>query len=168
MSATEYRAQFDAVVTFANGGGLRTEGFRIDVPGPEVSPQEVARLFITSLNLTRTDLTWPRCRWSPAPSCPRSWSARPAPARARSMSSARWLAEHGARLVGIDSVNIDNLQSGGHRPAHSLLLRAGIPVVEHLTGLSQLPPTGFWFSAAPIPIASAGTFPVRAYATIPE
>src|ERR1700753_1702532 len=51
MSATEYRAQFDAVVTFANGGGLRTEGFRIDVPGPDVSPQEAARFFITSLNL---------------------------------------------------------------------------------------------------------------------
>jgi hypothetical protein len=51
MSVTEYRAQFDAVVTFANGGGLRTESFRIDVPGPEVSPQEVARLFITALNL---------------------------------------------------------------------------------------------------------------------
>jgi hypothetical protein len=28
----EYRAQFDAVVTFANGGGLRAEGFRVDVP----------------------------------------------------------------------------------------------------------------------------------------
>jgi arylformamidase len=82
-------------------------------------------------------------------------------------TGARWLAEHGARLVGIDSVNLDDLQSGGHRPAHSLLLRAGIPVVEHLTGLAQLPPTGFWFTAAPIPFAGVGTFPVRAYATIP-
>ena len=51
MSVNEYRAQFDAVVTFANGGGLRTEGFRIDVPGPDVSPPEVARRFITALNL---------------------------------------------------------------------------------------------------------------------
>lgn len=51
MSATEYRAQFDAVVTFSNGGGLRADGFRVDVPGPDVTEQDVARLFIASLNL---------------------------------------------------------------------------------------------------------------------
>jgi arylformamidase len=83
-------------------------------------------------------------------------------------AGARWLAERGAQLVGIDSVNIDDIQGGGRRPAHSILLRAGIPVVEHLTGLSQLPPTGFRFTAAPIPLAGFGTFPTRAYATIPE
>ena len=57
-------------------------------------------------------------------------------------AGARWLAERGARLVGIDSVNIDDIQGGGRRPAHTILLRAGIPVVEHLTGLSQLPRPG--------------------------
>src|ERR1700760_2996726 len=51
MTATEYRAQFDAVVTFSNGGGLHAEGFRVDVPGPGVSAEEVGRLFIASLNL---------------------------------------------------------------------------------------------------------------------
>jgi kynurenine formamidase len=82
-------------------------------------------------------------------------------------AGARWLAGHGARLVGIDSVNIDDIEGGGHRPAHSVLLRAGIPVIEHLTGLGQLPPTGFRFTAAPIPLAGFTTFPVRAYAVIP-
>jgi len=51
MSATEYRAQFDAVVSFSNGGGLRADGFRVDVPGPDVTEQDVASLFIASLNL---------------------------------------------------------------------------------------------------------------------
>jgi 2',3'-cyclic-nucleotide 2'-phosphodiesterase (5'-nucleotidase family) len=51
MSATEYRARFDAVVTFSNGGGLRADGFRVDVPGPDVTEQDVASLFIASLNL---------------------------------------------------------------------------------------------------------------------
>src|SRR5436305_12883690 len=51
MSATEYRAQFDAVVTFSNGGGLRADGFRVDVPGPDVTVQDIAGLFIASLNL---------------------------------------------------------------------------------------------------------------------
>ncbi|HEY2281822.1 MAG TPA: cyclase family protein [Streptosporangiaceae bacterium] len=306
MSAVEFRAQFDAVVTFANGGDLRTEGFRIDVAGPDVSPQEVAQLFITSLSLlmvesvelhglrvfaephkgtrggpsdrpvapdtgrrrivdlshpiydglitypglpgpelapyltreqsreqyapgtefqidtvtmignTGTYLDSPFHRYPdgldlaalPLESCAEvpAVLARVAGSGSRAVdvgalaaldvsgravllhtggdtdwgraayatdapylteAGARWLAEHGARLVGIDSVNVDDLDNGGHRPAHSILLRAGIPVVEHLTGLGQLPPTGFWFTAAPIPVAGFGTFPVRAYAKIP-
>jgi len=83
-------------------------------------------------------------------------------------AGARWLAGHGARLVGIDSVNIDDAQAGGPRPAHSILLGAGIPVVEHLTGLGQLPPAGFLFTAAPVPVEAFATFPVRAYATVPR
>ncbi len=43
----------------------------------------------------------------------------------------------GVALVGIDSVNIDDTR-GGARPAHTGLLEAGIPVVEHLTGLDRL------------------------------
>jgi len=315
MADAEYRAQFDAVVTFANGGGLRADGFRVDVPGPDVGEQEVADLFVASLNLlmvgsvelsnvsvfaephkgTRggpadrpagagtgatkivdlshpiTDgmITYPGL---PAPEVgpylTRAQSRRryaagtefqidtitmvgntgtyldspfhryadgtdlaglpleacvdlPAvlartvgsgiravdvgalaglevagravllhtggdahwgePAYATGASylteaGASWLAEHGARLVGIDAVNIDDIEGGiesgieggGHRPAHSILLRAGIPIVEHLTGLGQLPPTGFRFTAAPIPIVGTGTFATRAYATVSQ
>jgi arylformamidase len=307
MAATEYRAQFDAVVTFANGGGLRADGFRVDVPGPDVSERDVAGLFIASLNLLMVDAVELRnlrvfaeqhkgTRGGPSdrPMAPDSRRRRivdlshpvrdgmitypglPAPdirphltreqsrqryepgtefqideitlvgntgtyldspfhryadgldlaalplercvelpavvARTAGSGSravdvgavaaldvagravllhtggdadwgkagyatdapylteagARWLVGHGAVLVGIDSVNIDDIQSGGHRPAHSILLRAGVPVVEHLTGLGQLPATGFRFTAAPVPLAGAGTFPVRAYAAIPE
>jgi kynurenine formamidase len=78
---------------------------------------------------------------------------------------AHWLADSGAALVGIDSVNVDDT-SGGARPAHSILLAAGIPIVEHMTGLGDLPPQGFRFHAAPPLIAGMGTFPVRAYAAI--
>jgi kynurenine formamidase len=79
---------------------------------------------------------------------------------------ARWLVEHGARLVGIDAVNIDDTTTRA-RPAHSVLLGAEVPVVEHLTGLGQLPPTGARFTAAPPRFAAFGTFPVRAYAAVP-
>ena len=47
------------------------------------------------------------------------------------------------------------------------LLAAGIPVVEHLTGLDRLPDNGFRFHAAPPRFAGMGTFPVRAYAVVP-
>jgi kynurenine formamidase len=76
-----------------------------------------------------------------------------------------WLVEHGAALVGIDSINIDDM-GDKTRPAHTQLLRAGIPIVEHLRGLEELPATGFRFSAAPPRFQGVGTFPVRAYAVV--
>lgn len=78
---------------------------------------------------------------------------------------AAWLVANGAALVGIDSLNIDD-GADGARPAHTTLLRAGIPIVEHLTGLEQLPLTGFRFTAVPARVAGMATWPVRAYATI--
>ena len=73
----------------------------------------------------------------------------------------------GAALVGIDSVNIDDTESGGERPGHTLLLGAGVHVVEHLTNLAALPPRGARFTAAPPAIEGFGTFPVRAFAELP-
>lgn len=78
---------------------------------------------------------------------------------------AAWLVAHGAALVGIDSVNIDDV-AGGARPAHSALLAAGIPIVEHLCGLAELPASGFRFHAAPPMVAGMNSFPVRAYAVV--
>ncbi len=80
--------------------------------------------------------------------------------------AARALVDGGAVLVGIDSVNIDDTV-GAERPAHSLLLAAGVPIVEHLTGLAQLPDTGATFTAVPVAVRGLATFPVRAFATVP-
>ena len=81
-------------------------------------------------------------------------------------AGAAWLAGHGAAVVGIDAVNIDDT-ADDQRPAHSFLLAAGVPVVEHLTGLSQLPPTGARFTAVPLRVEGLGTVPVRAFARLP-
>lgn len=81
--------------------------------------------------------------------------------------AAEWLAASGAALVGIDSQNIDDTHDAS-RPAHTILLGAGIPIVEHLTGLGGLPTSGFRFTAAPPRVAGMGTWPVRAYATLPN
>ncbi|REK76770.1 cyclase family protein [Paenibacillus paeoniae] len=79
--------------------------------------------------------------------------------------AARYLLEQGAVLVGIDSFNIDDT-SGKARPVHSVLLKAGIPIVEHLCNLQQLPDSGFNFHAVPPKIKGVGTFPVRACAEL--
>ena len=80
-------------------------------------------------------------------------------------AGAEWLADHGAALVGIDSLNIDDT-ADPRRSAHSTLLGADIPIVEHLCGLERLPEAGFRFFAVPVKVRGLGTFPVRAFAVI--
>ena len=48
---TEYRASFDAAVTFSNGGDLSVHGFRVDVPSPDIDGAGIAALFVASLGL---------------------------------------------------------------------------------------------------------------------
>lgn len=301
----EYRASFDASISFSNGGGLTARGFRVDVPSPDVGEAEIAALFVASLGLLMTDAVrldqveilaephkgtrgGPSDRTGPpgAAAGPLvelshviragmiTYPGLPGPAiaphltreasrenyaqgtefaidrltlvgntgtyldapfhrfrdgadlsaipldrtadlpaavvrvagsgqraidvgalaaldvRGRAVllhtgddagfgtpgyaegahflarAGAGWLAAHGAALVGIDAVNIDDIDDGS-RPAHTLLLAAGVPVVEHLTGLGQLPPTGARFTAAPLRIEGFGTIPVRAFARLP-
>ncbi|AGL14169.1 cyclase family protein [Actinoplanes sp. N902-109] len=298
----QYRAEFDAVVTFSNGGGLQTQGFRVDLPQAEATEAEIAGLFVSACRLLmvgtvelsnirvfaephlgtpggpserravryvelshviadgmvtypglpvpeitphltreasrnvyadgvefaidrismvgntgtyldspfhrypgRTDLAGiPLERLADLPAVvvrtagsgtrgvavddlqdldvagravllhtggDRHWGtpeyAKDAPFL--TADAARWLAGRGPALVGIDAVNIDDIspESAGHRPAHSLLLDAEIPIVEHLTGLAELPPTGARFTALPPRVAAFGTFPVRAFGTVP-
>ena len=303
--ATEYRASFDAVIRFSNGGDLAARGFRVDVPSPDIDRDGIAALFVASLGLLMTESvelsnveiiaephkgtrggpsdrgdrrpaaggrlvelshviragmttypglpgpeitpyltredsrtryaagtefafdrlslvgntgtyldapyhryaegadlsTLPLARTAELPAV----VARMAGAAQRGIdvgalaaldvpgkavllhtgddarfgspayaeghhfltrAGAAWLAEGGAALVGIDGLNIDDT-ADGERPAHTLLLAAGIPVVEHLTGLEQLPPTGAWFTAVPLRIQGLGTIPVRAFARLP-
>ena len=82
-------------------------------------------------------------------------------------AAARYLREQGARLVGIDSYNIDDT-GDGTRPVHTTLLGAGVPIVEHLCALDQLLLHRFVFHAVPAKVVAMGTFPVRAYAVISD
>jgi len=79
--------------------------------------------------------------------------------------AAAWLRDAGAALVGIDSLNIDDTNDGV-RPVHTALLRAEIPIVEHLTNLHTLPDAAFSFYAVPVKVRAFGTFPVRAFGLV--
>jgi len=81
--------------------------------------------------------------------------------------AAEILLEAQPSLVGIDSLNVDDTADGS-RPAHTLLLGAGIPIVEHLCNLASLPTSGFRFHAAPVKFRGVGTFPVRAYGVVDD
>ncbi|HEV8410154.1 MAG TPA: cyclase family protein [Gemmatimonadaceae bacterium] len=78
---------------------------------------------------------------------------------------ARWLADNGAVMVGIDSHNIDDTDSG-ERPVHTELLGREIPVCEHMCGLGELPERGAKFFAVPVKVKGFGTFPVRAFGIV--
>ncbi|HZF16831.1 MAG TPA: cyclase family protein [Steroidobacteraceae bacterium] len=78
---------------------------------------------------------------------------------------AQWLRDAGVAMVGIDSHNIDNTDTG-ERPVHSTLLGADIPICEHLCGLVDVPEHGAHFFAVPVKVKGFGTFPVRAFATV--
>lgn len=72
----------------------------------------------------------------------------------------------GVAFVGIDSLNIDDIADMA-RPAHTTLLRAGVPICEHMTNLAAVP-SGGRLHAVPIAWVGGGTFPVRAYVIADE
>lgn len=79
-----------------------------------------------------------------------------------SRAACEHLVAEGARFVGIDSLNIDDT-ADLTRPAHTVLLGAGVPVCEHMTGLSRLTSGAGRLHAVPIAWQGGATFPVRAY-----
>jgi len=128
-------------------------GLVIDAAGPaiDIGPDEVQGMAV----LFRTG--WSR-HWGTD-----SYAGGGHPHLTRQTAEA--LAADGAIVVGIDSVNIDDT-SDGTRPAHTVLLEAGIPIVEHLTNLEALPIGGYRFFAVPPRFEGVGTFPVRAFAIV--
>jgi len=139
----ESLADLDAVLVDASGetGGIGPNAFdRVEVRGKAV--------------LVRTG-------WDAHWGTPRYLSGNPF----LTADAAACLVARGARLVGIDSLNIDDMQDLA-RPVHSTLLGAEIPIVEHLCHLGPLPDRDFRFSAVPARVVGFGSWPVRAFASI--
>ena len=80
-------------------------------------------------------------------------------------AAAQLLVARGAKLVGIDSHNIDDTRTRA-RPVHTVLLGAEIPICEHMCNLGAVPDVGFKFYAVPPKMKRFGTFPVRAFARV--
>lgn len=96
------------------------------------------------------------------------WSASSAADKVRrppflTGDAADYLRSLGVALVGIDSPHIDAIDDEA-RPAQTLLLRSGIPIVEMLADLDSLPVSDLIFSAAPVETGDLASLPVRAWA----
>jgi kynurenine formamidase len=75
------------------------------------------------------------------------------------------LCDAGIALFGVDCSNVDST-SDAERPAHTLLLKQSILIVENLRGLSQIQGRSFRFFSIPLRARDAAAFPVRAFAEI--
>ena len=81
-----------------------------------------------------------------------------------SVEATHGLADAGAGIVGIDTMNPDSsVQNTTH--VHEILLRRGVLLVENLTGLEQLEPgTVYRFAFLPLRLTGLDGSPVRAIA----
>lgn len=77
----------------------------------------------------------------------------------------RALIDGGARLVGVDTWNVDD-NNDAERPAHSWLLARDIFIVENLCNLAALGAAPFRFFAVPIKARGAASMPIRAFAEV--
>jgi kynurenine formamidase len=162
-TGTYVDAPFHRYADGADVAGLPLERLA-DLPGALVDASRDGRALSAALFagrdlagkavLVRTD--WSRHFGTPAYGTGHPFLARDA---AEALVAAR------AALVGIDSLNIDDAGDLA-RPAHTLLLAAGIPIVEHLRALDALPPDGFRVHAVPPPFRGLGSFPARVYAIL--
>lgn len=77
----------------------------------------------------------------------------------------KYLIKSGVKLVGVDTVNIDNFKDLT-RPAHTLFLKEEIFIVENLMNLDKLYDKNFRFFAVPLKGKKVAAMPIRAFAEI--
>jgi kynurenine formamidase len=80
--------------------------------------------------------------------------------------AARWLCGRGLKGVGFDAISADPVESTRFEN-HLALFRAGLVLVENLTGLAALVDRSFTFSCLPLKLHEADGSPVRAVAMMP-
>ena len=83
-------------------------------------------------------------------------------------AAARLLIEdRGIALLGIDTASVDYGQSTDFI-VHQIGAAAGVPNLENVADLSELPPTGFLLAALPMKIEGGTGAPVRVVALVPR
>ncbi|MGE4503761.1 MAG: cyclase family protein [Desulfovibrionaceae bacterium] len=143
---------------FGPGRVLALEGVRI-IDAEHLRPHEGALVALGGRGgwaLLRTG--WSRC-WS-GPGYYEDWPHL-------STAAAALLAGAGLSGIGLDTPSVDPARpEEGQDPlaAHRVLGRAGLCIVENLTGLERLPASGFAFCCAPLPLEGGEGSPVRALA----
>lgn len=82
-----------------------------------------------------------------------------------SAEAAGWLARQGLHGIGFDAISADPVGVSTYTN-HMVFFRAGMVIVENLTGLAPLTGTRFLFSCLPLKVGDADGSPVRAVAIV--
>jgi kynurenine formamidase len=83
-------------------------------------------------------------------------------------AAARWLAQNRkVAAIGLDTASIDRGQSKLFE-SHRILFEAGIPALENIANLDQLPASGFQIIALPMKIEGGSGGPLRIIAVLGE
>jgi arylformamidase len=77
--------------------------------------------------------------------------------------AARWLAERGTRLVGVDYLSVEAF-AAAEPQTHRMLLSAGVVIVEGLD-LREISPGDYFLSCLPLKLAGADGAPARVVLT---
>lgn len=161
------RVQFDFDIEFLNGGGIHGQGFRLDIEGEDIDEPALADYIVRDLRLlmvgrvrilNKTILTEPHKRSAATTAA----LAGPATLIELSHTVEDGMVTYKGLPAPIICDHLSRVQS--RDLVHTALLGAGIPIVEHLCRLDQVPNGPFRFCAAPVKVKGMGTFPVRAYA----
>jgi arylformamidase len=125
----------------------------VEVEGDEVSaaaleragvPQGATRLLIKTANSER---------WA------KGWGAFDSQYVALTTDAARWIAERGFELVGLDHLSIQQFHSDGE--THRVLMRAGVAILEGIN-LAGVAPGTYTLVAAPLKLVGTEAAPARA------
>lgn len=89
-----------------------------------------------------------------------------------SEDAARYFVKQGVRLVGVDTIALEVFRDfpfmPSDFPAHVVLLENDIPIIENLTNLDAIPPTGAFFVCLPLKIRQGSGSPIRPVAFVPR
>lgn len=93
--------------------------------------------------------------------------ARMGPTRYFSTEGLQWLVDQGIKLMGVDSGGVELSHDETHANInHLVLFRAGIPLIENLTHLDQVPVPRAMVYALPVPVSGLDAFPLRVIAVV--
>ena len=83
-------------------------------------------------------------------------------------TAADWLvSRRRIRMVGIDTASIDHGQTQNY-PTHQRLFRDGVPALENVAAMNELPADGFTVVALPMKIGGGSGAPCRIVAILPK
>ena len=77
------------------------------------------------------------------------------------ISAAKWIVEHGAKCVGIDTASVEKY-GDKDAPVHKMLLARNIGIIENLNNLKEFAGCRMFFVCLPLPLKGIDGSPARA------